>query len=234
MADLLRSHPLVAMGRERYALRFKFLGEFGPELFQRERFCSRLEEGDTHHRSLQSYYADLLSRFQDCTHIGDKIPKIYENYGLVSRHYPECKIIFMVRNIVDVAQSFETRAKNAAQLGKAVPRNTWQPTRDYAEAILEWNESLQQTLAALPQLDLIVVEYEQLYVEPLLLRRIFQFLNLDMVHSVRAFWDSARIQRDKLESERVITLGSKEKRHIARSADFISYRELLQWNEARS
>ena len=116
MADLLRSHPRVAMGRERYAQRFSHLGEsFGPDLWERDRFCSRLEAEDTHHQSLQPYYADLFSRFHGCTHVGDKIPKIYENYALVKRHYPDCKIVFMVRNVFDVAQSFEIRAMQAAK-----------------------------------------------------------------------------------------------------------------------
>ena len=234
MADLLRSHPSVAMGRERYALRFKRLGEFGPELFEQDRFCTRLEADDTHHRSLQPYYADLLSRFRDCTHIGDKVPKIYENYALINRHFPDCKIIFMVRNVLDVAQSFELRAMKNARMEQPVPRDIWQPTRDYSQAVVEWNESLQQTLRVLSRLDVMVVEYEQLYVEPVLLQRLFQFLNLDTVASVRAFWDRARHQRDKLESERAITLGSNEKRHIARYADFRSYRELLRWSEEHS
>ena len=140
----------------------------------------------------------------------------------------------MVRNVLDVAQSFEQRAMKSARLEKPVPRDKWQPTRDYSEAVVEWNESLQQTLGVLSQIDVMVVEYEQLYVEPVLLGRLFQFLNLEVVASVQAFWDSARNQRDELESGRVITLGSNEKRHIARYADFKSYRELLRWTEARS
>ena len=82
-------------------------------------------------------------------------------------------------------------------------------------------------------LDLMVVEYEQLYVDPELLPRLFQFLNLDVIASVHEFWGLARRQRDELEAERVITLGSKEKRHIARFADFGSYRELLRRKEAK-
>ena len=234
MADLLRSHPRVAMGRERYALRFKFLGEFGPDLFERDRFCSRLEAGDTHHRSLQPYYADLLDRFHECTHIGDKIPKLYENYALVKRHYPDCKIVFMVHNVFDVAQSFEIRAMRAAESGGTIPWGRWLPARDYSQAVVEWNESLCQTLCVMHNLDLVVVEHEQLYAEPVLLPQLFSFLELDIVASVQEFWDRARRQRDELEAERVITLGSKEKRHIARFADFGSYRELLRWKEARS
>ena len=234
MADLLRSHPCVAMGRERYALRFKFLGEFGPDLFERDRFCSRLEAADTHHRSLQPYYADLVGRFHRCTHIGDKIPKLYENYALVKRHYPHCKMVFMVRNIFDVAQSFEIRAIRAAESRGPVPLGRWPPTRDHSQAVVEWNESLSQTQRVIHNLDLLVVEYEQLYVEPMLLTQLFSFLELDITAFVQEFWDHACRQRDKLEAERVITLGSKEKRHIARCADFNSYRELLRWKEAKS
>ena len=234
MADLLRSHPRVAMGRERYAQRFKFLGEFGPDLFERDRFCNRLEAGDTHHRSLQPYYADLVGRFHRCTHVGDKIPKLYENYTLVEQHYPECKIVFMVRNVFDVAQSFQVRAMRAAESGEPVPWGRWPPTRDYTQAVVEWNESLHRTLRVMDSLDLVVVEHEQLYVEPVLLPRLYSFLKLDIVASVREFWDRARRQRDRLEAERVITLGSEEKRHIARFADFGSYREVLRWKEARS
>ena len=142
----------------------------------------------------------------------------------------------MVRNVFDVAQSFQVRAMRAAESGRENPflGGRWPPTRDYTQAVVEWNESLHRTLQVMDSLDLVVVEHEQLYVEPVRLPRLYSFLKLDIVASVREFWDRARRQRDRLEAERVITLGSKEKCHIARFADFSSYRELLRWKEARS
>ena len=224
MADLLRSHLSVAMGRERYAMRFKYMRKFKPDLFERDRFCTRMEAGDTHHQSLHPYYEDLFGRFHDCTHIGDKIPKIYENYALVNQHYPDCKIVFMVRNIFDVAQSFEIRASKGG--------GRWPPMRNYSQAVVEWNESLYQTLRMMSHLDLMVVEYEQFYVEPVLLSQLFRFLHLNISAAVHEFWNYACRQRDELEAERIIILGSKQKRHIARFSDFSSYQELLRRKEA--
>ena len=221
LADLLRSHNKMAMGRERYAVRFRLRKPIDASLFERERFCHRLEEGDTHHHSLNNYYLELYSRFDQCTHIGDKIPKIYEDYDFWRKAFPGAKFIFLLRNPFDVAQSFEKRAEITKKNG-----GLWPADRDYQNAIEEWNLSLGNTIAELANKDIFVLEYESLYLNDALLSQLFSFMGLPVDNAVNDFWQKAASVRRNLEASRVITLDSIQKRYIARNAHFDLYRQL--------
>lgn len=221
LANLLRSHPKVALGRERYAERFRHRKPFDAGLFARDRFCHLLKDGDTHHKSLDPYYDDLYLRFDQCTHVGDKIPKIYEDYDIWRRAFPGAKFIFLLRNPIDVAQSFEHRMTLAKKNG-----GPWPPTRDYRQAVEEWNLSLCTTLHDLPLMDILLLEYESLYQDEALLTQLFSFINLTLVKEVYHYWQQQVSVRDQLEATRVLTLSSRQKRYIARNAHFNLYREL--------
>jgi len=222
LADLLRSHANIAMGRERYAVRFRQRKTIDASLFEPERFCHQLEEGDTHHQSLDDYYHELYQRFEQCSHIGDKIPKIYEDYDLWRRAFPGAKFIFLLRNPFDVAHSFEKRAEITKKNGGA-----WPAERDYQNAIEEWNLSLSNTVADLAKKDIFVLEYESLYLDDALLSQLFSFMGLPVDNGVNEFWQKAASVRSKLEASRVITLDSMQKRFIARNAHFDLYRQLI-------
>lgn len=223
MTDLLRSHPRFAMGRERYNSLFKRTGSLTVDLFQKERFCSTLLPGDTHHSTLDNYYSNLVNRFEACTHIGDKIPRLYTAYNGLAREFPGCKVIFMVRHIFGVAQSFEKRREHSIKN----PGAAWPETKGYEQAVTDWNLSLSDTLGVAAEPDIMLVDYEKLYREDQVLSDIFDFLQSDRTDSVASFWNDACAARSELDAARPDGLQPHQKDHLVRSADFDSYQKLI-------
>ena len=222
LADLLRSHSRIAMGRERSAVLVRHRKPLNDELFMPERFCHQLEEGDTHHKILDAYYEELFPRFDQCTHVGDKIPRIYEDYNIWRQAFPGAKFIYLLRNPFDVAQSFEQRTLASKKNG-----GVWPVTRDYRQAVEEWNLSLSNTLNNLTHKDILILEYESLYLDDTVLSQLFSFIGLPLDLKVKEFWRSAAKIRTELEASRVVTLDSQQKRYIARHARFDFYRQLV-------
>ncbi len=223
MTDLLRSHKSFAIGRERYGRLFRTQSTLSPDLFQKERFCTALLVGDSHHRALDGYYTELLGRFDSCTHFGDKIPNLHKGYHEMARVFPGCKFVFMVRNIFDVAQSFEVRSERS----KLCPESGWPTSRGYKQAVEEWNLSLNNTIAALDTGAIYVLEYEKLYTSDGLLKSLFSFLNATLNQSVTTFWAEASKMRIELEVKRANRLSSCQKNYIMRNSEFENCKILL-------
>jgi hypothetical protein len=223
MTNLLRAHPLIALGRERYNSLFKREGRIDMSLFQKERFCRTLVSGDSHHTTLDAYYRELYERFDQCELIGDKIPSLYRNYSDLDQTFSAHKVIFMVRNIFDVAFSFEGRREHSMR----TPNAPWPVTQDYRQAVSDWNLSLTTTLPLKGRANIMVVEYETLYFDHRLCDTIFDFLGLNCVNSVREFWFNAAIERENIEQKRVNGLSSPQKQHIMKNANFRDYKELV-------
>ena len=109
-------------------------GSFTRDLFDRDRFCRDFRDGDSHHRVLQPYYATLYSRYNHCTHVGDKLPNLYEHYQKIIEYFPDSKLIYMLRNPFHLAQSFERRAMDSSG-----EEGDWPKWRGWKKAIEEWN-----------------------------------------------------------------------------------------------
>jgi Sulfotransferase family len=223
MANMLRTHPQIAMGNERFARRYYRDAHFPPSLFERERFCRQLLKGDSRDLSLQPYYADLYSRIDRCRYRGDKIPKMASNYAPLLASFIQPKVVYMLRNCFDVANSFKHRA--AVTPGG---ENEWPRDRNAVAAIAEWNLSLRNTLAVLDQIDVMFVVYERFLVEAGQLRRLFDFLGLDIPRTVAKRYAKFAREQKRLEEDREISLTSLEKMHIMRHADFDAYRRAME------
>ena len=131
MADCLRSHHMIAMGRERYAYRYRNSGEFTPQLFNKSRFCLNFSPKDSHHTKLDPYYKNIYSYFENCDYVGDKLPYMAQDYRPVINYFQKHKILYMARSINEVSSSFEARAK----LAKKNPDKTkWPKERDGYES----------------------------------------------------------------------------------------------------
>jgi hypothetical protein len=223
MADFLRNHPSIAMGKERFAYRYLVDRSFPPALFERERFCRQLIDGDSHHRHLDPYYEELYPRFEQCFYRGDKIPEMAQDYGPLLASFSHPKVVYMLRNCFDVADSYSKRA--AASDG-------WPRDRGVTDALLEWNLALQNTLAAIDQLDVIFIVYETFFADRRLLQRLFSFLQLPIVASVLDAYDGFAREHQQLDQERRNALSSTEKLYIMQNADFGAYRRALQLTES--
>lgn len=222
MANLLRSHNQIAFGRERYNSFFKRTNRLSTDLFEKKRFCQTLLAGDTHHTQLDKYYQDLLNRYEHCTFVGDKIPSLYRIYADLNREFPGCKIVFMLRDIFDVASSFEARRAHSLKNLQA----PWPTTKGYREAVFDWNLSIDTTLSCQSASIIEIVDYEQLYKSDDVLENLFQFLGLECSDSVRAFWQDAKLKQQDIQRNRKNGLDQSQREYILEHANFEGYRTL--------
>jgi hypothetical protein len=218
---LIASHPLAAIGVERYISR-SFTPQFlGPELFDKDRFF-RLEEGDTFYQDLDAftpYYGNLRDRYDSCVLFGDKIPRLYERYAELRQAFPKLKVLFILRNIFDIADSYNRRAEEGL---------AWPADRDYRVAVRDWNRALDTTSRMIEELDLVVVEYETLFSGKADARQLLEVVGLDWVPEVESFYGDQRRMYEQIEATRVNRLGSEQKRYLCWNADFDAYRRLVR------
>ena len=204
---LVASHKSVALGLERYinrALSHEFLD---PSLFDQERFF-RVEADDTFYSELNEfhpYYQELKSRYQNCSHYGDKVPRLYLHLDRLKTTFPGAKIMFILRNIFDVAVSVNRRAQEG---------NNWPKDRNYKVAVRDWNQSLTSVLQRIRDQDILVVEHETLFSGEADARKIFSFLGLDWTDDVESTYRSSIIRGRDIAGRSSDGLTPDEKRFI--------------------
>jgi hypothetical protein len=215
---LLTSDQRLRLGVERYGNKF-FSREFlTPDLFEKQRFFE-VQSGDTFYSNLEAfnpYYKTAREGYENALYFGDKIPKLYNYFDRLGTNFPNCKTIFIFRNVFDVAASYKARLLNE--------NDNWKlNTRD---AVSDWNASLRAALSY--QNDLFFVDYEELFIEHLGVEKLFGFLGLDVSDDTRAAFKNLTARSGTLEAGRARALTAIETKEICETADFSAYRELVQ------
>jgi len=228
MANLLRAHPQIAMGRERYAFLLSGGHPFDQSLFEKERFCLDHRPGDSHHGVAQPYYAKLHPRFDQCELVGDKLPNLYQNYDRILQAFPGCKIVYMLRNVFHVASSFQGRHDKAMEQNRdPEQRNSpWPEWRDWKQGVKEWNTSLEETVKRAEPYGFQVFPYEHLFARDALLKELFDYLELPIDPAVKEFWEASKVTREELELKRSLRFHSDQMDWIMRHARFDLFQEL--------
>ena len=226
LTRLLSAHEDIALGIERFghlvsAKRFKL----SPKHFEKDRFF-HVKRGDTFYQSLKevaggNYYNELAEKYDSCMWVGDKRPDLYMSYSQLQSAFPNAVVLFIFRNIFDVAQSYKARALNA--------EDDWPEGKGVMSAISDWNDSLNMTLAAQQTMTIHCIQYERLFAgEDLDIAPIFKPLGISNVKRPQSFFDNRlKLRAQVLEAERGAILTSDEKRDIATHADFAAYRDLM-------
>ena len=194
LARCLNRHRRVVLGIERY--RHAFLDSSSEvdyrRLFDKDRFfdfrssdrsayaSSLLPSLRKAHRKRQlarvpwprQLYDDAREKYDSVFYVGDKIPVLYHRARFLRETFPGCKVVFLLRNPVAVALSWQARADN--------PRDSWSRRNGFAEAIVKWNKALRLTMLAKAVLggDLTVVLFEEMFAAQGL-RRLLSRLDLD-------------------------------------------------------
>ena len=180
LATLLGSHEQVVLGIERFKLRYRG-GEVSPELFAPDRFFA-FEEGDTDvgvaKRQLDE--PGLRSKYENAAFVGDKYPRLYMCFKQLFPVFPEVKVIYLLRNPVAVAQSWERRAADSG--------DRWPSKNDHTLSITEWNLANRLVLRAIrDKKEILVVNYDRLFDQKLAdgeVDRILKYLNLERDESI--------------------------------------------------
>ena len=224
MARLLNTHPDIVVGIERF--KYRLLGAQDEidyaSLFTRERFFS-YEPGDTNIDFNKSYVNDfqrMRAKFDSAVYVGDKIPGLYRRLRFVGETFPHCKVIFIVRDPMLVAASWESRAGDSD--------DGWPEHQGYVQAVEEWNRSLTCALKARQVLrqNLICVSYERTFDtrRHAVLRELGKNLELERPwsrNSKHFLWKASdRVRRTRVVSEEV-------REYVERNADYGKYLKLI-------
>ncbi len=225
MTRLVDSHGKVSIGMERYIRRFLSGKGLTQDLFEEGRFFS-VEKGDTYYQDLdfsKGLYDSLRRKWQRSKVVGDKIPKLYTQYDQVFANFPEARIIFISRNLIDVANSYKRRAENAAD-------KAWSESRDALAAIDDWNNANSLTLAGMDRYPgkIYVLSYESLFLEHRGLDELFNFIGLEPGSAVRARFQRQIEKSKNIVSKRTEILSGSEKLSVCLRADTDSFRRLIE------
>jgi Sulfotransferase family len=214
---VITSHPQIALGTERFNKRLD-RRELLPSDFEPERFFD-IQRRDTWYRSfddLKEYYDRIRVKYDDATYLGDKYPGAYQRYGHLVRNFGDIRFIFILRNIYDVAVSFETRRALGVH---------WPADGGAEHAVTRWNEAIGMTLAWRERTRILTLSYEDLFIRGGSAAPIAEFLELDGAPFAAAL-DRARNSR-KRDTNPASRLPPDQAEYICRHANFGGYRRLL-------
>ena len=220
LLDFVNSDMRVALGKERYYKRCVDRFNLMPAHFEEERFFS-LEKDDTFWSDLESVRS-LKERFRRAVYRGDKVPRLYERLPDVFAAFPKSKVIFIIRNIVDVAASYNVRARNSKD-------SQWDSTQDYIAAVRDWNLSLKKYVEAREAgKKILLIEYERFFATSDALLELYEFLELDVTERIAECHKDLLLRSASIvENKKVDSLTSTEKRFVLLNADIGLYRNVV-------
>ena len=140
MASIVGSHPGIVLGVERYGKRYADRS-LQPSHFERDRFFD-VREDDTRQteETVFSRKRDAMARKVDgCAFVGDKYPNLTRHLPWLRERFEDPAVIFVLRNPVDVARSWEARA--------ARQRDRWPASNGFETAVAAWARSIRDASA---------------------------------------------------------------------------------------
>lgn len=223
LARLLNANPGVVVGIERYRKRLMQLTDGDHRsLFSKQRFFTYMAD-DTNVDFNAAYPEETESarrKFDTALYIGDKVPQLYRRLQHIEAAFPDCRVLYIVRDPVHVAMSWQRRAE--------AQNDPWPQRNGYQQAVVEWNESIRFAMKATKHLGnrLTYLSYERLFGQRryLVWRELMRRLSLPTKpnESTRRFFEnSARRAGMKRESPAEIL------QYVSRSADYVTYAKLL-------
>jgi hypothetical protein len=216
MMRLLNSSASVCLFNERYTRLFvENIHRCSGALFAPARVVD-VRPGDSFtHQGYLKKGLDYGGLVATAAIVGDKSPRVHALIPSIRRQFPGCRFLFMVRDIVGVANSFEGRADEGVQ---------WKPDRRTESAIVEWNRAL-ASLKAFWADDIIPILYEDFFYGPHGRREIEPLLgqvagDLD--------WDGAFAEAERIAVARVNRLGAGQRARIGEAADRATHAALCE------
>lgn len=132
----LNFHPRIVLGRERYKYRLLAREQNGFDyrgLFAKDRFF-RFDPQDSNIDLGAKFYEVAVEKYDSAAYVGDKIPRLYRSISFLLRTFSPCRVIYVLREPVSVAASWQRRADD--------PDDSWPPGSGYERAVDEWNHAL--------------------------------------------------------------------------------------------
>lgn len=240
IANLMSTHPEVRVCIERYKYLFgrdANLSEISLSLFTKKRILD-FSDNYTNHvpeksDRFRSFYDDLENDYEKLRYVGDKVPGSHHKMGILLERIPAAKIIFIVRDILEVSKSWDARANSA--------NGSWPSFMNALQSVKHWNECNKEILelnARYPE-NICVVDYHKFFGESFEKfeesKRILCFLKLDesekfnneVLRSKRRF-NKILAERPSTETEKDILI------EIDKASNISDYNEVLEVSRSRN
>ena len=216
LGKLLNSSPEICLGIERYANDDNVTAAS----FESDSFFDAECEN---YLVRPHYYARIKDKFSQARYVGDKRPKFTRFWQNTWLNLPQAQIIYIFRNIYDVACSYNARA-NDAVLGIDP---SWSSNRNFSKAVQEWNQGLQEFLKLASFYTVYCVKYEDFFIDKSKMRHLFDYLKVDptdrsVTSGIEKIHKTALTLQNKPRN-----LSSAEVEYIDSHANFAAYDRVL-------
>lgn len=221
---ILNCHRRICLTMERYSNRAFRSHDLAADLFTEDRLFD-LQPGDTFYPDWP-HFVDiglLRRKFADAEYVGDKLPRLYEVWNETAPNFPDAQYVVIVRNIFDVAMSYNARASDPDD-------RWWTAEQDYRAAVADWNAANAAILAPPPGVTLHCIAYEDLFRSPDKVSDLYDRLGLSTTpsdiddHWLSEIFESAKSLRATRSTRE---LGQCAKRYVCMNADMALYREIV-------
>ena len=223
LGALLNFSSEICLGIERYSLN----ENVSALSFDKNHFFDKESENYLMRPQL---YEKIRNKFERAKYIGDKRPRFIKSWRNTWLNLPQAIIIYIFRNIYDVACSYNVRASNAA-LGIDT---SWSPHRDFSKAVRDWNEGVQEINNLVQFCEVYLVKYEDFFVDMAKINRLLNYLEINLdEHDLQA--GITKINKTALSLQnKDRNLSSFEIEYVNCHANFEAYNNLLALYEKQS
>ncbi|MDJ0745649.1 MAG: sulfotransferase [Xenococcaceae cyanobacterium MO_167.B27] len=216
LGKLLNFSPEICLGIERYGKE----DDISAMSFEKENFFDVNSKG---YSVRPHFYETIREKFDTAKYVGDKRPRFIESWKNTFLNLPQAKIVYIFRNIYDVACSYNVRASNAAQgLDKQ-----WRTNRDFSEAVHDWNEGIQEIQNLARFYKVYFVKYEDFFVHRSKMIHLFNYLGVNPEEPKTKVGIEKTYKTALSVQKKARILADHEKEYIDANADFEAYNKLL-------
>ena len=216
LTKIIGSHHQIVLGNERYnKLMRKKSFSLSRDHFTKERFFT-IQYGDTFYDDFNkvSAHNGIAEKFDEAVYFGVKYPRFDRIYHLMKKYFGDFKYLYIYRNIFDVAESWNRKAKRVGR---------WPRDKNYLKAVQRWNQSLYNTLLQLKNgADIICIHYDGLLFTNKPIHHIFDKLGIPIDENVLKTLIKTRKEAPQKKAEKG-TLSGKEVEFIKNNARFDLY-----------
>ncbi|MEL6439734.1 MAG: sulfotransferase [Cyanobacteria bacterium J06621_8] len=216
LGGLLNSSAEVCLGIERYANNDNVTAAS----FEADTF---FDPESKNYQVRPQLYATIKAKFPQARYVGDKRPKFTKSWQNTWLNLPQAQIIYIFRNIYDIACSYNARAKDAV-LGID---SSWSSKRDFAQAVKDWNQGLGEFPQLAKFFTVYCVKYEDFYTDQLKIKHLLDYLKVDGTEQ-KVITKIEKIHQTALNLQnKPRTLSKSEIEYIDAHADFAAYNQVL-------
>jgi hypothetical protein len=166
LGELLNTHSKICLGIERFKFRYLRENTYSNDFFQKDRFFDFRPEDTNLDPALrpawQPVYDEIAEKWDTAEVIGDKVPDLLPILGDFIATNPDFRYICILRNLKDVALSWQTRADK--------PRDAWPAGKGFETACESWSEQMQMLHDLMAQKPMrgkvLLLDYDTMYDNP--------------------------------------------------------------------